>query len=84
MDSHIENLIIPEKKKRKGVKSVGSQKKRRIGRPKKLPVPLTGVKSLTHYRGFAEKTPVGGVFSRHFWLSLAKIKTPPLGLFPDI
>ena len=33
------------------------------------------------YRGFAEKTPGGGVFSRHFWLSLAKIKTPPPGAF---
>ena len=41
--------IIPKKKKRKGVKSVGSKKKRRVGRPKKLPVPITGVKSLTNY-----------------------------------
>ena len=45
----------------------------------------TKSKGQTMYRGFAEKTPGDGVFSWHFWLSLAKKKkTHPLGLFPDI
>ena len=42
-------MIIPKNKKRKGVKSVGSKKKRSVGRPKKLPAPPNGVKSLTNY-----------------------------------
>ena len=40
---------------------------------------------MNRLRGFAEITPGGGVFSRHFQMSLAeKKKTHPLGLFLDI
>ena len=48
-EEEVENKDPNKNNKRKLHKQKGKGKKRRVGRPKKIPMPLTGIKSLTNY-----------------------------------